>query len=99
MTLWPEGRYPGCDIGGHSTELSTVGLLLEAELRESFPINLVPETLLSQLHDLQEALGEAEKQLEEFVLAVAATIEDEPPPSMYLAIRTAYKDITGEVVP
>jgi len=57
-------------IGGRDIDISQIGYDLRAELKEAFPINQVPESLVGHIEKLVETLERAEADIEHFVLVV-----------------------------
>ena len=65
----PNTRMP-LTIGGRDIDISQIGYCLRAELKEAFPINEVPESLVVQVNGLILKLQEAETDIERFILSV-----------------------------
>jgi hypothetical protein len=57
-------------IGGRDIDISQIGYCLQAELKEAFPINQVPEALVGHIDKLVETLERAEADIEHFILTV-----------------------------
>jgi hypothetical protein len=65
----PNTRMP-LTIGGRDLDISQIGYSLRAELKESFPINEVPDYLVEHVNRLLDRLVETEHDIEHFIMVV-----------------------------
>jgi len=63
---WLEGDSP-YSIGGRDTDISQIAYSLSHRVRELFPINTVPQLLVTQLDILQSKCEDCEKEIQKTI--------------------------------
>ncbi len=71
---WLEGGDSPCSIGGRSTDVRQIAFSLRRRVKELFPINKVPQELVSQLDELEAICIKADKAIMETIGIISAHI-------------------------
>ena len=68
--------YSTYSIGGRDTDISGIGYTLRSLIKQAFPMNEVPESVVRNLTILQSSLEIAEKQIQDLLLLVTSELQD-----------------------
>ncbi len=71
---WLEDVNTPENIGGRPTDVGSIGLSLEAIVKNLYPINGVPDQVALKLGELRALLDESEKRISQFIEQVSQEI-------------------------